>query len=171
MHRRDAERLRLEGRRVIRALDRVRVVEQGSFITGSAAGMLLADMGADVVKVELPGTGDPFRAFNGGLYSPHFQTYNRNRRSITRDTRHSDDRAAFDHLISGADRYIQNFRPGFAEQLGRGEGQEPVGLLPQGVAQRRQPPIGSRWSRWGTPVEPTTHALVGGDRGTPARHR
>ena len=60
----------------------MRVVEQGTFITGPAAGMLLADLGADVVKVELPGTGDPFRAFKGGLYSPHFQTYNRNKRSI-----------------------------------------------------------------------------------------
>ena len=49
--------------------------------------MLLADLGADVIKVEQPGTGDPFRAFKGGLYSPHFQTYNRNKRSITLDTK------------------------------------------------------------------------------------
>ena len=49
--------------------------------------MLLADLGADVIKVERPGTGDPFRAFKGGLYSPHFQTYNRNKRSIALDTR------------------------------------------------------------------------------------
>ena len=44
-------------------------------------------MGADVIKVERPETGDPFRAFKGGLYSPHFQTYNRNKRSVTLDTR------------------------------------------------------------------------------------
>src|SRR3546814_3465319 len=44
----------------------VRVVEHGTFITGPAASMLLADLGADVVKVELPGTGDPFRAFKDG---------------------------------------------------------------------------------------------------------
>ena len=50
-------------------------------------GMLLGDLGADVIKVEQPGTGDPFRAFKGGLYSPHFQTYNRNKRSITLDTK------------------------------------------------------------------------------------
>lgn len=106
---------------MIRPLKDVRVVEHGTFITGPAAGMLLADMGADVVKVELPGTGDPFRAFKGGLYSPHFQTYNRNKRSIALNTKQADDLAAFDALIKDADVYIQNFRPGFAEQIGAGE--------------------------------------------------
>ena len=65
----------------------VKVVEHGTFITGPAASMLLADLGADVVKVELPVTGDPFRAYKGELYSPHFQTYNRNKRSITLNTK------------------------------------------------------------------------------------
>ena len=106
---------------MISPLKDVRVVEHGTFITGPAAGMLLADMGADVVKVELPGTGDPCRAFKGGLYSPHFQTYNRNKRSITLDTRDPGDREVFDALIKDADVYIQNFRPGFAEQIGAGE--------------------------------------------------
>ena len=59
----------------------VRVVEHGTFITGPAASMLLADLGADVIKVEQP-AGDPFRAFRGGLYSPHYQTYNRNKKSV-----------------------------------------------------------------------------------------
>jgi crotonobetainyl-CoA:carnitine CoA-transferase CaiB-like acyl-CoA transferase len=104
-----------------KVLDGVRVVEQGTFITGPAAGMLLADLGADVVKVEQPGTGDPFRAFKGGLYSPHYQTYNRNKRSIELDTRKADDMQVFDDLIKDADVYIQNFRPGTAERLGAGE--------------------------------------------------
>jgi len=99
----------------------VRVVEHGTFITGPAAAMVLADMGAEVVKVELPGTGDPFRAFKGGLYSPHYQTYNRNKHSVALDTRKPEDRATFDRLIEGADIYIQNFRPGFAEQIHAGE--------------------------------------------------
>ena len=99
----------------------VRVVEHGTFITGPAASMLLADIGADVVKVELPGTGDPFRAFKGGLYSPHYQTYNRNKRSVTLDTRQAEDLAQFDELVQQADVYIQNFRPGFAQQIGAGE--------------------------------------------------
>lgn len=99
----------------------VKVLEHGTFITGPCAAMLLADMGADVVKVELPGAGDPFRAFQGGLYSPHFQTYNRNKRSIELDTRKPSDREAFERLVSEADVYIQNFRPGFAESIGAGE--------------------------------------------------
>ncbi|CAN5116921.1 CoA transferase [soil metagenome] len=105
---------------MIKVLEGVKVVEQGTFITGPAAGMLLGDLGADVVKVEAPVTGDPFRAFKGGLYSPHYQTYNRNKRSITLDQKSEADRAVFDELILGADVYIQNFRPGVAEKLGAG---------------------------------------------------
>ena len=105
---------------MIKVLEGVRVIEQGTFITGPAAGMLLADLGADVIKVEQPGTGDPFRAFRGGLYSPHFQTYNRNKRSIALDNKKPEDARVFDELIQGADVYIQNFRPGAAERLGAG---------------------------------------------------
>ena len=107
---------------MIKVLQGVQVVEQGTFITGPAASMLLGDLGADVVKVELPETGDPFRAFKGGLYSPHFQTYNRNKRSITLDTKQAADRDRFDALIADADVYIQNFRPGVAEQDRRRRG-------------------------------------------------
>lgn len=96
------------------------VLEMGTFITGPACGMLLADLGADVVKVERPGTGDPFREFQGGLYAPHFQTYNRNKRSITLDTREPADLAELDRLVAGADVFIQNFRPGVAGKLGVG---------------------------------------------------
>ncbi|ANN75914.1 CaiB/BaiF CoA transferase family protein [Bordetella flabilis] len=99
----------------------IRVVEQGTFITGPAAGMLLADLGADVIKLEHPDKGDPFRAFKGGLYSPHFQTYNRNKRSITLDTRSENDLDSFDALIASADVFIQNFRPGVADRLNAGE--------------------------------------------------
>jgi len=106
---------------MIKVLNGLKVVEQGTFITGPAAGMLLGDLGADVIKVEQPVTGDPFRAFKGGLYSPHYQTYNRNKRSITLDTKSAEDRAVFDDLIRGADVYIQNFRPGVADKLGAGE--------------------------------------------------
>ena len=98
----------------------VRVVEHGTFITGPAAAMLLADLGAEVVKVEQP-AGDPFRAFRGGLYSPHYQTYNRNKKSVTLDTRLKDDLVRFEALIAEADVYIQNFRPGVAEKIGAGE--------------------------------------------------
>jgi crotonobetainyl-CoA:carnitine CoA-transferase CaiB-like acyl-CoA transferase len=108
---------------MIPVLQDVRVLEQGTFITGPACGMLLGDLGADVVKVEQPGTGDPFRAFKGGLYSPHFQTYNRNKRSITLNTKQPADRDRLYALVKEADVYIQNFRPGVAEELGVGEAQ------------------------------------------------
>jgi crotonobetainyl-CoA:carnitine CoA-transferase CaiB-like acyl-CoA transferase len=104
-----------------KTLKDVRVIEMGTYITGPAAGMHLADLGADVIKVEKPETGDPFRAFKGGLYSPHYQTYNRNKRSIALDTAKADDRAVFHDLIHDADVFIQNFRPGVAEKLGAGE--------------------------------------------------
>jgi crotonobetainyl-CoA:carnitine CoA-transferase CaiB-like acyl-CoA transferase len=100
----------------------IRVLEQGTFITGPAAGMLLADLGADVIKVEQPGTGDPYRAFLGGLYSPHFQTYNRNKRSVTLNPKLPEDARVFDELVKDADVYIQNFRPGTADRLGAGPG-------------------------------------------------
>jgi crotonobetainyl-CoA:carnitine CoA-transferase CaiB-like acyl-CoA transferase len=106
---------------VIRVLQGLKIVEQGTFITGPACGMLLGDLGADVIKVEQPGTGDPFRAFKNGLYSPHFQTYNRNKRSIALDPKKGDDRAVLDELIADADVFIQNFRPGVADKLGVGE--------------------------------------------------
>jgi crotonobetainyl-CoA:carnitine CoA-transferase CaiB-like acyl-CoA transferase len=101
-------------------LQGVTVIELGTFITGPAAGMLLADLGADVVKVERPGTGDPFRAHDGDLYSAPFQTYNRNKRSVTLDPKLPTDLAALDALVADADVFIQNFRPGAAERLNVG---------------------------------------------------
>jgi crotonobetainyl-CoA:carnitine CoA-transferase CaiB-like acyl-CoA transferase len=100
-------------------LSGIRVVEQGTFITGPCAGMMLADLGADVVKVESP-AGDPYRSYQGGQFSPHFQAYNRNKRSIALDLTAAADRGVFDELIASADVYIQNFRPGTAERLGAG---------------------------------------------------
>ena len=105
----------------MKILKNIRVVEMGTYITGPAAAMHLGDLGADVIKVERPGEGDPFRAFKGGLYSPHYQTYNRNKRSIALDTKDPADLALFHDLIAGADVFIQNFRPGVAEKLGAGE--------------------------------------------------
>ncbi|MFN9475950.1 CaiB/BaiF CoA transferase family protein [Acidovorax sp.] len=104
-----------------KVLSGIKVLEQGTFITGPAAGMFLADLGAEVIKIEQPGAGDPFRAFRGGLYSPHFQTYNRNKRSITLNPKLPEDAAVFDELVKDADVYIQNFRPGAADRLGAGE--------------------------------------------------
>ena len=97
----------------------VRIVEQGTFITGPCTGMMLADLGADVIKLESP-DGDPYRAYQGDNYSPHFQAYNRNKRSLALDMKQPGERAMFDTLIREADVFIQNFRPGTADRLGAG---------------------------------------------------
>jgi crotonobetainyl-CoA:carnitine CoA-transferase CaiB-like acyl-CoA transferase len=99
-------------------LDGVRVVEQGTFITGPCAGMMLADLGADVVKVESPGSGDPYRSFKDGFYSAHFQAYNRNKRSVAFNLKREEDRRLFHSLVACADVYVENFRPGAAARVG-----------------------------------------------------
>ncbi len=96
----------------------IRVLEQGTFITGPCCAMTLADLGADVIKVETPGTGDPYRNFRGGLYSAHFQAYNRGKRSITLNLKDAADIAVFRELVAQSDVYIQNFRPGAASRMG-----------------------------------------------------
>jgi crotonobetainyl-CoA:carnitine CoA-transferase CaiB-like acyl-CoA transferase len=99
-------------------LNGVRVLEQGTFITGPCSAMTLADLGADVIKVEAPEIGDPYRNFRGGLYSAHFQAYNRGKRSICLNLKEPPDAEVFKQLVSEADIYIQNFRPGAASRMG-----------------------------------------------------
>ncbi len=98
----------------------VRVVELGTMITAPLAGMMLADLGADVIKVENPQGGDPFRSFRGGQYSPHFVAYNRGKRSIQLDLRSDRGREALLKLLAGADILIENYRAGVMERLGLG---------------------------------------------------
>lgn len=99
-------------------LSGLRVLDFGSFITGPYAAMLLAEMGADVVKVERPGFGDPFRAFNGGLYSSHFQAHNRNKRSVALEYAAPGAAATVESLLRAADVLVLNVRPGVEERLG-----------------------------------------------------
>jgi len=96
----------------------VRVVELTTMITGPLAGMLLADLGASVIKVENPEGGDPFRYFRGGLYGGHFISYNRNKRSLTLDLRSPQGKEIFHELLETADVLIDNFRPGVLDRLG-----------------------------------------------------
>jgi formyl-CoA transferase len=102
------------------ALEGIRIVEIASYVTGPFAGLLLADMGADVVKIEQPGQGDPFRGWGDNLYSSNFRSLNRNKRSLTLDLRKDDAREIFLKLASGADVVIENFRPGTLEKRGMG---------------------------------------------------
>src|SRR6202034_3704287 len=71
------------------------------------------------IKIESP-EGDPYRSYQGGQYSPHFQAYNRNKRSLALDLKSAADRELFGQIIRQADVFIQNFRPGTAERLGTG---------------------------------------------------
>ena len=97
----------------------IRIVELSTMITASSAGMLLADMGADVVKVENPGGGDPFRSFGPSKdYSAHFCSYNRNKRGVALDLRSPDGRHALEALLARADVLLENFRPGVLDRLG-----------------------------------------------------
>jgi crotonobetainyl-CoA:carnitine CoA-transferase CaiB-like acyl-CoA transferase len=96
----------------------IRVVELTTMITGPLAGMLLADMGASVIKIENPDRGDPFRSFRGGLYGGHFLAYNRNKRSIALDLRSEDGKRILLDLIRRSDVLIDNFRHGVLDRLG-----------------------------------------------------
>jgi crotonobetainyl-CoA:carnitine CoA-transferase CaiB-like acyl-CoA transferase len=97
-----------------------RVIDHGNFITGPFATMMLADLGAEVIKVEQPGKGDPFRAASGGLYSSQFQANNRNKKSIVIDVKLEADRDLLREMIKSADVYVHNFRPGVVERWGLG---------------------------------------------------
>lgn len=101
----------------MKMLDGITVIELGSFITGPLAAMILAEMGADVIKVERP-EGDPFRQFDGGGYSPHFQAHNRNKRSAVIDFAAESGRAALRTLLTTADVLVFNTRPGVMDKLG-----------------------------------------------------
>jgi crotonobetainyl-CoA:carnitine CoA-transferase CaiB-like acyl-CoA transferase len=97
----------------------VRVVEIGSFITAPLAGMMLGDLGADVIKVERP-EGDPFRGARGGQYSPHFTAINRNKRSVVLDLGSEPDRVTLLKLIEKSDVLLDNLRPGALTKYGLG---------------------------------------------------
>jgi crotonobetainyl-CoA:carnitine CoA-transferase CaiB-like acyl-CoA transferase len=98
----------------------VRVIELANYVTGPHAAALLADMGADVVKIEERTKGDPFRGWGKGGYSPTFRSVNRGKRSLGLDLRSEDGRAIALELAAGSDVLIENFRPGVMDRLGLG---------------------------------------------------
>ena len=104
-------------------LDGLRVVEMGSLLAGPFVGQLLGDFGAEVVKVEPPGVGDPMRAW--GRHKPQghslwFPVIARNKKSVTLDLRQQAGQALARELIAGADVLVENFRPGTLERWGLG---------------------------------------------------
>ncbi|RTZ41514.1 CoA transferase [Candidimonas sp. SYP-B2681] len=100
----------------------VRVIEICNVAAGPFCGMLLADMGADVVKIESPDTGDTLRSWSPITdgYSENFASLNRNKRSVTLNLKDENDRQLAVELISQADVLIENNRPGVMNRLGLG---------------------------------------------------
>ncbi|QLL06162.1 CaiB/BaiF CoA transferase family protein [Mycobacterium vicinigordonae] len=99
-----------------------RVLELGNFIAAPTAGRLLADFGAEVIKVERPGVGDEIRKWRlyRGDTSMLYRTINRNKKSITLDLRSTPGRQTALSLIGHCDAVIENFRPGTLEKWGMG---------------------------------------------------
>ena len=95
-------------------LSGVRVLELGNYIAAPTAGRLLADFGAEVIKVERPGTGDEIRNWRlyAGDTSMLYRTLNRNKRSITLDMRSAAGKQAVLDLAARSDVVLENFRPG-----------------------------------------------------------
>ena len=102
------------------ALEGITVLEFASYVSGPFAGMLLADLGAVVVKVENPEEGDAFRSWGKVDYSPTFGAINRNKKSITLDLKSEEGQAAARRLARDADVVIENFRAGTMDRLGLG---------------------------------------------------
>jgi formyl-CoA transferase len=100
------------------ALSGIKVVEAASYVTGPFASQLLADMGADVIKIEEPKRGDPFRGWGDRNYSATFCSLNRNKRSVTLDLRMEKGREIALKLAANADVLIENFRPGVLDKRG-----------------------------------------------------
>jgi formyl-CoA transferase len=106
----------------MRPLDGIRVVDLSRVLAGPYATMLLADMGAEVIKVEEPGKGDDTRAwpaFAGGE-STYFMSVNRGKKSVTLDLKAEAGKAILAKLLAGADVLVENFRPGTLARLGFG---------------------------------------------------
>ena len=105
-----------------RALDGIRVLDLSSYIAGPFATMFLGDLGAEVIKIETPGEGDPFRTWDKEprLYSPTFCSFNRNKKSLTLNLRSEQGKKIFHRLARQADIIVENSRPGVMDRLGIG---------------------------------------------------
>src|SRR3984957_7966912 len=104
-------------------LDGYRIVDLTSMISGPLATMILADQGADVIKVENPDGGDHTRAANNRRngFSASFLNNNRNKRSVALNLKDPAALRAVLRLLATADVLVQNFRPGVADRMGLGE--------------------------------------------------
>ena len=106
----------------MRPLDGITVVALEQVIAGPFATRQLAELGARVIKIERPGTGDAARSYDHTVQgqSSHFVWTNRSKESLTLDVKHAQAKPILDRLLKGADVFLQNLAPGAAERLGLG---------------------------------------------------
>ena len=102
------------------ALEGITVLEFASYVSGPYAGMMLGDLGAEIIKVEDPKSGDPFRGWGAADYSATFGSVNRNKKSIILDLKSNEGVATAVTLAAEADVLIENFRPGTMDRLSLG---------------------------------------------------
>ena len=102
------------------ALDGLLVVELGQLLAGPFCGQLLGDMGADVIKVEQPGSGDPMRDWGQGETKVNWEVIARNKRSVSANLRVPEGQELVRKLAAKADILIENFKPGTMEKWGLG---------------------------------------------------
>ena len=121
-------------------LDGVRVVDMSRLVAGNAVSSQLADFGAEVIKIEDPGKGDPLRAWQTDGVSVHWKLYARNKKSVALSLRPARGRELLLDLISTAEVLIENFRPGTLEKMG---------LAPAELHKRNPGLIIVRVSGWG----------------------
>lgn len=102
------------------ALKGIRVVEMGQLLAGPFCGQLLGDMGAEVIKIEPPGAGDPMRLWGQGEDKVQWEVIARNKKSVSLNLRIPEGQALARKLIATADVLIENFKPGTLEKWGLG---------------------------------------------------
>ncbi|MEM1285009.1 MAG: CaiB/BaiF CoA-transferase family protein [Pseudomonadota bacterium] len=109
-----------------KALSHIKILDFSHLLQGPFATQMLADAGADVIKIERPGSGDMFRSLTfrnkwvGGSESPNFLAWNRNKRSLALNLKSPEAHAVIMKLAETADVVVQNFRPGVMARLGYG---------------------------------------------------
>ncbi len=135
------------------ALSGLKVIELGQLLAGPFCGQLLGDMGADVIKVEPPGTGDPMRIWGQGADKVQWEVIARNKRSVTCNLRVPEGQAIVRNLVANADVLIENFKPGTLEKWG---------LSPEALHQANPRLIIARMSGYGQTGPYSNRAGFGG---------
>src|SRR5438128_8232732 len=121
-------------------LDGLRVLDLSRLVAGNMLSLQLADFGAEVIKIEDPGKGDPLRDWRVRGLSLHWKAYARNKKSVTLGLRQREGRDLLLRLVRGAQVFIENFRPGTLESMG---------LAPATLQQHNPGLIIVRVSGWG----------------------